>query len=111
MWLLQQLFSNATRVTSSTGRELGVGTLKRKKANIGTGIFFTHKSWGIAGNSRKDFLYLSLDRYSSLCTNLQCTRIGPELGMLSCFWFIWSRKLRTPPGSLGTPWSGQLRYW
>lgn len=24
----------------------------------------------------------------SLCTNLQCTRIGPASGMLSCFWFI-----------------------
>lgn len=50
------------RVTGLTGRDFGVGTSKRKKANIGTGIFFTHKSWGIAGSSRKDFLYLSLDK-------------------------------------------------
>ena len=42
---------------------------------------------------------------------LQCTMIGPVSGMLRCARFTWSRKLRTPPGSLGTPWSGQLKYW
>lgn len=50
------------RVTSSTGREFGLRASKRKKANIETGICFTHKSWGTAGSSRTDFLYLTLDK-------------------------------------------------
>lgn len=31
--------------------------------------------------------------------------------MLSCLWCTSSRKSSTPPGSLGTPWSGQVLKW
>lgn len=50
------------RVRGSTGREFGVGASKRKKANIGTGMSFARKSWGTAGSSRTDFLYLTLGK-------------------------------------------------
>lgn len=43
--------------------------------------------------------------------HLQWTTTGPASGMLSCLWCTSSRKSRTPPGSLGTPWSGQVRKW
>lgn len=42
---------------------------------------------------------------------LQWMTIGPASGNSACFMFTWVRKLRTPPGSWGTPWSGQLKYW
>lgn len=47
-----------------------------------------------------------------LCShNLQCTTMGPAPVMLSCFILTSSRKSSTPPGSPGTPWSGQARKW
>lgn len=42
---------------------------------------------------------------------LQCTTIGPDSRMPSCFSLTSSRKSSTPPGSVGTPWSGQARKW
>lgn len=44
-------------------------------------------------------------------SHLQCTTIGPAPGVLLCARFTSSRKPRTPAGSAGTPWSGQLKYW
>lgn len=43
--------------------------------------------------------------------HLQWTTTGPASTMLSCLWWTSSRKSSTPPGSLGTPWSGQVRKW
>lgn len=43
--------------------------------------------------------------------HLQCTTMGPAPGMLLWARFTSSRKPRTPAGSAGTPWSGQLKYW
>lgn len=37
--------------------------------------------------------------------------MGPAPVMLSCFILTSSRKSSTPPGSPGTPWSGQARKW
>lgn len=42
---------------------------------------------------------------------LQWTTTGPASEMLSCLWCTSSRKSSTPPGSLGTPWSGQVLKW
>lgn len=42
---------------------------------------------------------------------LQCTAIGPASSILSCFRLTSSKKSRTPPGSVGTPWSGQALKW
>lgn len=42
---------------------------------------------------------------------LQWTTMGPVSGMVLWVRLTSSRNQRTPPGSLGTPWSGQLRYW
>lgn len=42
---------------------------------------------------------------------LQCTVIGPASNMLSCFRLTSSKKSSTPPGSVGTPWSGQALKW
>ena len=42
---------------------------------------------------------------------LQWMIIGPAPGNSSCLLLTSERKLRTQPGSSGTPWSGQLRYW
>ena len=44
-------------------------------------------------------------------SHLQWTTMGPAPGMLLWVRFTSSRKLRTPVGSAGTPWSGQLKYW
>jgi len=44
-------------------------------------------------------------------SDLQWMIMGPGSSNISCLAFTWARKLRTPPGSWGTPWSGQLRYW
>lgn len=45
------------------------------------------------------------------CMYLQCTAIGPASSMLSCFRLTSSKKSSTPPGSVGTPWSGQALKW
>lgn len=42
---------------------------------------------------------------------LQCTVIGPASNMLSCLRLTSSKKSSTPPGSVGTPWSGQALKW
>lgn len=42
---------------------------------------------------------------------LQWTAIGPASRMLSCFKLTSSKKSSTPPGSVGTPWSGQALKW
>lgn len=45
------------------------------------------------------------------CVYLQCTAMGPASSMLSCFRLTSSKKSSTPPGSVGTPWSGQALKW
>lgn len=42
---------------------------------------------------------------------LQWMTMGPASANSACLVLTWERKLRTPPGSSGTPWSGQLMYW
>lgn len=42
---------------------------------------------------------------------LQWTAMGPASRMLSCFKLTSSKKSSTPPGSVGTPWSGQALKW
>ena len=56
-------------------------------------------------------LLILIDNLISCDVYLQCTTTGPASGIDSCLSLMSCRKLRTQPGSEGTPWSGHALKW